>query len=301
MSLARRILLFPLTRLVIALVLFGVVYLFSSLLIASLVPQQFVQQLIVVPVVALAAVGTLIFVGAFIERRPLGAIGLRPGGAGRDLALGFALGASLISIVVGVSALAGWYHVTGVAPLEAMPLLALALLYTLLEVVFEETLFRGIVFRILEEGLGSWLALLLSALLFGLLHLQNPHATLASGLAIAVEAGVLLAAAYMLTRSLWLAIGIHCAWNFFEGHVFGASVSGTNGTSFLQSVTNGPQLWTGGSFGPEAGLVVLVACFTVGVVLLLLAARRGGVVTPQWLRRITETKHQQQAQPTLPG
>ena len=100
----------------------------------------------------------------------------------------------------------------------------------------EELLFRGILFRWLEEFGGSWLALLLTSALFGAAHLGNPNATAFSAFCIAVEAGVLLGAAYMLTRSLWLPMGLHAAWNFTQGEIFDVPVSGS--TSMASSPRN---------------------------------------------------------------
>jgi uncharacterized protein len=143
--------------------------------------------------------------------------------------------------------------------------------------VGEEIIFRGGVFRILEEWLGTTIALAASAALFGLLHLANPGATLFSALAIALEAGVLLAVAYVLTRRLWLSIGIHFGWNFTEGGIFGAAVSGGRHSAGLMNFRlSGPTLLTGGRFGPEASVVAIALCLAAAVVLGVLAVRRGG-------------------------
>ena len=91
----------------------------------------------------------------------------------------------------------------------------------------EELLFRGILFRWIEEFGGSWAALAVTSALFGLAHIFNPGATWFSSFAIAVEAGVLLGGAYMLTRNLWLAMGLHAGWNFTQGEIFDVPVSGT--------------------------------------------------------------------------
>ena len=91
----------------------------------------------------------------------------------------------------------------------------------------EELLFRGILFRWIEEFGGSWAALIVTSVLFGAAHLVNPNATYIAAVGIAVEAGVMLGAAYMLTRSLWFPMGIHAAWNFTQGEIFDIPVSGT--------------------------------------------------------------------------
>ena len=111
----------------------------------------------------------------------------------------------------------------------------------------EELLFRGILFRWIEEFAGSWAALVMTSALFGLAHIFNPNATWFSSFAIAVEAGVVLGGAYMLTRSLWLPIGLHAAWNFTQGEVFDVPVSGSAVHGLVQARLSGPPLLSGGS------------------------------------------------------
>jgi uncharacterized protein len=115
---------------------------------------------------------------------------------------------------------------------------------------------------------------------FGLIHLANPGATLFGALAIAVEAGVLLGAAYALTRTIWFAVGIHLAWNFMEGGVFSTTVSGTHNAfqGLLRSELTGPELLTGGGFGPEASVAAIGAGVVAATVLLLLTVRRGRIM-----------------------
>jgi len=141
--------------------------------------------------------------------------------------------------------------------------------------VGEEILMRGVVFRLIEDGMGTLAALIASAALFGALHLGNPHANLIAGAAIALEAGILLAAAYALTRTLWLAIGLHAAWNFTEGGIFGAAVSGGSAKGLLKVPLTGPDWLTGGAFGPEASVAAVCVCTALAIVMLTLAIRRG--------------------------
>ncbi len=125
--------------------------------------------------------------------------------------------------------------------------------------VGEEMIFRGIIFRQIDERWNTWAALIVSALLFGLVHITNDSATWWSSLAIAIEAGLMLGAAYKWSRSLWLPIGIHWAWNFTQGNVYGAAVSGTTaGGSLLEMHTSGPDIITGGAFGAEASLIAVL-------------------------------------------
>lgn len=158
------------------------------------------------------------------------------------------------------------------------------LLGALVAGVVEETLVRGVLFRIIEESLGSWVALIISAVVFGALHAFNPGATIVSSIAIALEAGVLLAAVFMYTRRLWMVIGLHAAWNFTEGGIFGASVSGSSARGMLASHFQGAQWLTGGKFGPEASVIAVLVCLAAGIGFVFLAYRKGNIVRPVWCR-----------------
>jgi hypothetical protein len=152
------------------------------------------------------------------------------------------------------------------------------------QAVIEEVLVRGFIFRVLSVGTGTWIALLLSAALFGALHASNPGATAFSSIAIALEAGVLLAAAYVVTGRLWLSIGLHAAWNFTEGSIFGMSVSGgKQSASLISGTLSGPAMLTGGAFGPEASIVAVLVCLALAVLLLQHAVRSGRIERPPWV------------------
>jgi len=216
----------------------------------------------------------------WIERAPDRELELA--GAGRELALGLVGGAVLFSIMTGIVALLGGIEIMGLRGMGAFWSMAGVAVFS---GVFEEILLRGIVLRQLEVWLGSWIALALSSALFGALHIMNPGATWFSSLAIAVEAGILLGAAYMLTRRLWLAIGIHAAWNFTQGWVFSVPVSGGEAPlGLLITRRVGPEWLTGGDFGLEASVVAMVVATLAGVILLLLAIRKGELMPAPWRR-----------------
>ncbi len=200
----------------------------------------------------------------------------------RELGLGLALGALLFSATVGILGAIGVYQITGnngwLIMLGTIP-------GYVMTGVLEETVIRGIVFRILEKSLGSWIALGISALIFGGLHLLNPGATVLNAAAISIEGGVLLAAAFMLTRRLWLCIGIHIAWNFTQGGVFSVAVSGGQSKGMFQSRMVGPDWLTGGGFGAEASVVAMAVCAAAGIFLVALAISKGNVVLPFWVGR----------------
>jgi hypothetical protein len=153
--------------------------------------------------------------------------------------------------------------------------LAVAISASLVAAFAEEVIFRGVIYRLFEQGFGTAVALILSGAFFGLIHSGNPGATVESTIAIALEAGVLLAAAYALTRSLWLPIGLHFGWNFTEGGIFGAAVSGGAIKGLINAPLSGPDYLTGGSFGPEASIIAVGIALLASLVILILAAKRG--------------------------
>ena len=233
-------------------------------------------------VVALAIAGFAVYVGyaRFIERRAVSELALP--GMGRELGIGLIVGAGLYSACELILMALGIYRVEGLNPLRFMvPAIAMALSSG----VYEELLFRGVLFRSVETWFGSWAALVVSSLVFGLTHLMNASGTLEGALFIAVEAGILLAAAYMLTRRLWLSIGFHMAWNYTQSAIFSGIVSGTDAQQgLIRSTMQGPDWLTGGSFGVESSVLALLLCTTTGVVMLVMAVRRGKIVAPIWKR-----------------
>ena len=203
--------------------------------------------------------------------------------AARHLGMGLAAGFLLFSLAVAVAAALGVYRITG--PGDASDLLPALIGPALFAAVSEELIFRGILFRWIEDFGGSWLALLLTSAFFGASHLANPNATWVAAVGIAFEAGVMLGAAYMLTRSLWLPMGIHAAWNFTQGEVFDIPVSGTPVHGVLTARLSGPPLLTGNGFGLEASLIAIVLATLFGLWLLWLAIRKGELMQPYWVRR----------------
>lgn len=132
----------------------------------------------------------------------------------------------------------------------------------------EELLSRGYHLQTLASGLNLFWGVVISSAVFGLLHLQNPSATWVSTAGI-FFAGIFLAYGYLRTKQLWLSIGLHIGWNFCEGVVFGFPVSGLETYALTRIEITGPELWTGGPFGPEAGLIVLPSLL-VGAALIYL-------------------------------
>jgi membrane protease YdiL (CAAX protease family) len=203
------------------------------------------------------------------ERRA--ALELAGPGAARELGAGIAIGVGAFAASIGILALLGVYRAVGVGPL--LPV-AMAFLMAIASGTIEEIVFRGVLFRLVEEWGGTWTALAVSSLLFGLGHLVNPHATALGAIAIVFEGGILLAGAYLVTRRLWLPIGVHAGWNFAEAGIFGVPTSGAPMQGVLLGELTGPEWLSGGIFGPEASIVAVLVCVGVGSALLLRAARK---------------------------
>jgi len=212
-------------------------------------------------------------------RNPVSELSLN--GALLELIGGLGVGAGLLTLSTVLLWVFGFYKVDAVNDISEL-FAARHLPLSLGAGFFEELVFRAILFRIVEEKLGSWIALAISSLFFGVAHIGNPNATLFSTIAIAIEAGILLGAAYMLTRRLWFAVGIHIAWNYVQGAVFGIAVSGGEVKGLMSSHLEGNELFSGGAFGAEASLITLVICTLAGILFLWKAYQHRAVVQPFW-------------------
>ncbi|WP_313692911.1 CPBP family intramembrane glutamic endopeptidase [Halorarum halobium] len=254
-------------RLFAALVVVAVAAVLTSLLLVFL-PLSGVAATVVTSLAIPVAVTLAVLVAArFVDRRRLADLGLRrERGWLADLGFGLALGVALQALVAGVGLAAGWYRLSGV--LVGPPVGLLTTLALFLGVgVYEELLLRGY----LLTNLGEWfsrhagplraagLALVASSGVFGAAHLTNPGATLVSTLGITF-AGLFLGLGYLLTGRLSLPVGVHISWNYAQGSLFGFPVSGLSvPASVLALEPTGPEAVTGGSFGPEAGLLGMAA------------------------------------------
>jgi uncharacterized protein len=217
----------------------------------------------------------------FIERRRVDELAARK--LVPHVIAGLVGGVLLFSLIVGLLWAFGCYHVDGVN--QNVSWLGPILVLGLGAGIGEEIVCRGVLFRIVEEGMGTWFALGLSALVFGAGHIGNPNATAWSALSIAIEAGLLFGLIFHVTRSLWLCMSLHATWNVMQGPVYGIPVSGFDQHGWLASHMTGPDWLTGGSFGAEASVVALTTCSIVTVIFLVIALRRGSIVPPFWARR----------------
>ena len=210
----------------------------------------------------------------FIDRKSIRSLGLELSLKSLlDLVVGAGIAVLQLVLVFGIEYGLGWLTLDGFGWEEAglLPTLGGILLWLGMFAAvgfYEEFFSRGYQLQNLEEGLNTFWAVLLSAGFFGLLHVSNPGASWISTLGIML-AGLYFAFAYLRTRSLWLPIGMHFGWNFTLGPILGFPVSGIETARLLAPNVTGPEAWTGGAFGPEAGLIIIPAMI-LGTILITL-------------------------------
>jgi membrane protease YdiL (CAAX protease family) len=276
-SLAQVIYRFPLTRIV----LFGVLAVSLWVLISRILERfgwrdddNWTEA---------AAVLSALWIMGRADGISLAGFGLKqPRIALRDVLFGFIIGGLTMSAVVGSMAACGWYHghLQVIRPVLWRSLEDAGGLYLAIA-ISEELIYRGYFLQTLERRWGTDIAFAATMVTFGLTHvtIAIPNATLTlrliGALSIAVEAGILFAAAYLLTRRLWMPIGLHWAWNFFQGPVFGAPVTGSiDSMTVFRSTISGPPWATGGPFGPEASIPALTIGTAIGLIMLYVAVRK---------------------------
>lgn len=252
---------------------FAIVMIASNSIASAL--ENPLAALLVGPLLAVLVLWLYGFAVRRIERRTV--TELAPRRATRLVLIGLAGGIVLSAATVGILALFGGYRITGWGSVSG----ALSVVGMMCAIaVAEEVLFRGVIFGLVQRRWETWLALAVSAVLFGLVHLVNPGATVWGAIAIAVEAGLMLAAAYVATGSLWLSIGLHLGWNIATVAIFGTVTSGSESRgAIVTATTSGPDWLTGGAFGPEASVIAVIVCSAATAVLIRIARRRGRIVS----------------------
>lgn len=272
---------FPLTRILLgAAAVIGALLLTRALIegayeVLGLGPGGFFSIPAVMAVVVAVSLAYAGYV-RLVERRAVTELSRE--GAFPEAGAGLLVGFSLLAGTIGVLAALGYYQVDALNPWSGTLVSAFAV--ALFAAWWEELLFRGLLFRILEESLGTWLALGISAAIFGAVHVVAPDWSVLGLIAIALEAGVLLGAAFVLTRRLWAAIGIHLGWNFGNA-CFDVSDGGSQG--LFEASMRGPELLTGGA-DPGRSPVALALVSAVAVFVLVRAYRKGHVRRPFWRR-----------------
>ncbi len=273
--------------LIFSLLLFGLMLLFSTL--SGVVNFTNASSMLAF-VILLAVLSALLIAGKWIDRREISGFGLQLSKAWwQDFGFGLVLGALLMGLIFLAAWLTRNLQITGYFQKVTLNTPFIwqfldALFFFICVGIYEELILRGYLLINLAEGLKfNWLgkkaalitALVISSLIFGVLHSVNPNASWISTLTISL-AGVFLGLGLVLTGRLGISIGLHITWNFFQGNVFGFPVSGSRfGVSLIETELKGPVWLTGGAFGPEAGVLGLLAML-IGCMLILLWVRRQG-------------------------
>ena len=219
-------------------------------------PSMFIQYIFIITSFLLAAYIVL----KWIDKRPFGSIGINIfEGWFKELSIGLGLGFGLLTLLFLVFWITGLAEVTAGAMNSTVAFSMLEFLFLfILAGIFEELMTRGYLFQALIEGSNKWIAMIILSLAFSLIHMKNPNFSAGGALNIFL-AGMLLSIAYIKTLSLWMPIGIHIAWNWTQGPLWGMNVSGMEiKNSFLVSTPQGPELLSGGEFGAEGSLISAV-------------------------------------------
>jgi membrane protease YdiL (CAAX protease family) len=244
----------------------------------------------VIPIIIITFILTsYIVIYRYLEKRKITEISTH--NIGKYLLFGLLLGLLVPSLSILVAYLRGEYIILSISNLTDIFLrdLTISIGFGIAGAVFEEVLFRGVLFRLIEEKLGSYIALIISSLIFGFLHLMNGNGSLFAGVAISIIS-IILTAAYMYTRNLWFPIAIHFAWNFAERDIFGTVVSGGDpvSTSIIVSQLEGSEWFTGGAWGIEASVQIVVFSLMERIILLVLSHRKGNIIKQQVFKIKTE-------------
>jgi membrane protease YdiL (CAAX protease family) len=281
-SIGQKIIQFPLTKIIIGILVCGVVLSVGKLVMGEILDltalDLSIKSLVTALVVAAFAIVSYTYLFKFYEKREV--TEFSKNGLFKSLTFGIILGTVLQSLTILVIYLKGGYSIISINPI---PFLVPPLTMAFTAAIFEEILMRGIIFRITEEKLGSYFALFISAILFGAMHLGNPNSSLIAAIGLAIQAGLLLASAYIYSRNLWFPIAVHFAWNFTQSALFGANVSGTTmAKTLITSKIEGAEWYTGGQFGPEGSVQATAFCLIATVVLLILSHKEGKIISPYW-------------------
>ena len=278
-----RILLFPLTRIILGIAFFIAVptlvndWVLKPVL-GRIIPNDSAEQIIRWTISIFLLIFLYVFVFKIYERRIITELAIRY--AWKENIIGFITGGLLVGCIILVFMVTGNIAFSIVNPLSVIfkPLILLVLLALL-----EEIIFRGIIYRITEQSLGTWLALIISAMLFGIGHITNSHADFLGILSVAV-AGIFLGVLYTLKSRLWYPIAVHIGWNFFQ-YFFGLPISGKDDfVYFMDAHREGPAWYAGGDFGIENSILTVILILGFSIFLFYRARQQDRIIKPFWKR-----------------
>ena len=217
---------------------------------------------------------TVILFCRWIEKRRAPTLGFRRGHILREYSVGVVAALAMISAAVGIGIISGAYRFERVE-FSVWPMLLFLFGY-MLQGMSEETLCRGYLMVSISRRNPVWLGALLSSIVFGALHLMNPGISVLAFINLVLSGAVF--AVYVLRRgNIWGACAMHSFWNFFQGNLYGISVSGTGwgqNASVFRAAVQGAELWSGGAFGIEGGLCDTIVEIAALLVLLFLVPKK---------------------------
>lgn len=263
---------------------FSLIYIFFNFffggalfIINGILKQKFTFYILIVATF-LGTCLAIYYARRFLDRRSFFSLGLSWNSlAVKDLIFGFLLTGLIMGLIYFIEGKAGWLYFEGFnwdSTSFTKGILGIVVMFILFILVglHEELLYRGYVLQNLADGINLFWGFLISSLVFSLNHYANPSFSIWAFMGLFIS-GLFLAFPYLRTRQLWLSFGLHIGWNFFEGTIFGFQVSGlTDMPRLILQTVRGPEMVTGGEFGPEAGLVLLPALL-LGTYLIYLYTR----------------------------
>lgn len=279
-STKERILMAPLTRILLGLIVCFTVFIIAQQLTGKLldliVSEKNARNLIKGILSSVAVIFAYTFFYKNYEKREITEFSIK--GISKYIVIGIGIGVLLQSLTILVIMVNGDFKIVAKNPVSYM-IIPFTIAFTV--AIFEEIVIRGIIFRIVEEKLGSYISLFITAIIFGALHAANPNSNVMSGVCVGIEAGILMGAAYIYARNLWFPIAIHTSWNFIQSGIFGAVTSGNENTSsYLSTKITGNPLITGGEFGPEGTIQAIIFCVLAAIMLLQLSKNK--IISPYW-------------------
>lgn len=186
---------------------------------------------------------------------------------------GFLFGFLTLSLVIGILYLLGYYTVHEVTNFSY---LLAPFSFLLIAALIEEVLFRLIIYRIMEQWIGTYLALIIISVVFTVPHLMNDNVTVLSVLLL-LTFGFAHSIMYTYTKRLWLPFTFHLGWNFAQPF-YGSNLSGTEEEHLMQATFDGPVLWIGSDFGIEDSILSIGFLLVISVVFLYLSMKKGKVM-----------------------
>ena len=277
----QKILYFPLTKIILGLLLCFVVFILVQQLVGEILDVTTINKdfrnLIKGIIASSFVILTYILFYRKYEKRKIGEFSSK--GLLKNTILGVLIGTTLQGLTILVIYFWGNFQIISVNPFSSI-ITPFAIAFSV--AIFEETLLRGIIFRIVEEKLGSYISLLISAIIFGSVHLINPDSSVISSVCIGIV-GFMFGASYIYSRNLWLPIAIHFSWNFVQSGIFGAITSGNEKTSSLFNTNiSGAELITGGTFGPEGTIQAILFWLLVSTIFMVLITKQNKLIKPYW-------------------